>query len=325
METLTPSHKFFENNTRKFAFNILGSSFDPPDALGFGRDPPAAASKNVREATCKYHQREMMVSGNNYTRVNYNYIHRKTHPNAHRNMVPGAVLMKSGLRPLNTARPIHTAYPKTTVYSARPKSYFSKTSQSTVRRPIQMKTTLTNRNINQKVNTVKGKVNTAKTKAVNTATPNSAVVNDVRENLANVVKASAYWEHPPNEDQGYVDSGCSRHMTGNTSYLTDFKEFNGGYVAFEGGAKGGRITVPRKNNMYSVDMKNIVPKESLTCFVAKATLDESMLWHKRLGHINFKNINKLVKENLVRGLPTKRFENDQTCVACLKEKQHRAL
>ncbi|GKA15786.1 retrovirus-related pol polyprotein from transposon TNT 1-94 [Tanacetum coccineum] len=84
------------------------------------------------------------------------------------------------------------------------------------------------------------------------------------------------------------------------------------------------LKVPRKNNMYSVDMKNIVPKESLTCLVAKATLDESMLWHRRLGHINFKNINKLVKDNLARGLPSKRFENDQTCVACLKGKQHKA-
>ncbi|GKB59979.1 putative ribonuclease H-like domain-containing protein [Tanacetum coccineum] len=193
--------------------------------------------------------------------------------------------------------------------------------------------------------------------------------------------------HPLKEDQGYVDSGCSRHMTGNMSYLSDFKEFDGGYVTFGGGAKGGRITgkgtlktgkldfedvyfvkelqfnlfsvsqmcdkknsvlftdtgcfvlspdfkltdesqvllkVPRKNNMYSVDMKNIVPKESLTCLVAKATLDESMLWHRRLGHINFKNINKLVKDNLARGLPSKRFENDQTCVACLKGKQHKA-
>ncbi|GJV83877.1 hypothetical protein Tco_1523775 [Tanacetum coccineum] len=44
------------------------------------------------------------------------------------------------------------------------------------------------------------------------------------------------------------------------------------------------LKVPRKNNMYSVDMKNIVPKESLTCLVSKATLDESMLWHRRLGH-----------------------------------------
>ncbi|GJR64024.1 putative ribonuclease H-like domain-containing protein [Tanacetum coccineum] len=84
------------------------------------------------------------------------------------------------------------------------------------------------------------------------------------------------------------------------------------------------LKVPRKNNMYSVDMKNIVPKESLTCLVAKATLDESMLWHRRLGHINFKTINKLVKDNLVRGLPAKHFENDQTCVACLKGKQHKA-
>nr|GFB16933.1 hypothetical protein [Tanacetum cinerariifolium] len=82
--------------------------------------------------------------------------------------------------------------------------------------------------------------------------------------------------------------------------------------------------VPRRNNMYSVDMKNIVPKESLTCLVAKVTLDELMLWHRRLGHINFKNINKLVKDNLFRGLPSKRFKNDQTCVACLKGKQHKA-
>ncbi|GJR00422.1 putative ribonuclease H-like domain-containing protein [Tanacetum coccineum] len=76
--------------------------------------------------------------------------------------------------------------------------------------------------------------------------------------------------------------------------------------------------------MYSVDMKNIVPEESLTCLVAKATLDESMLWHRRLGHVNFKTINKLVKKNLVRGLPIKCFENDQTCVACLKGKQYKA-
>ncbi|GJW47725.1 putative ribonuclease H-like domain-containing protein [Tanacetum coccineum] len=84
------------------------------------------------------------------------------------------------------------------------------------------------------------------------------------------------------------------------------------------------LKIPRKDNMYSFDMKNIFPKESLTCLVAKATSDESMLWHRRIGHINFKNINKLVKDNLVRGLPIKRFENDQTCVPCLKGKQHRA-
>ncbi|GJX39753.1 putative ribonuclease H-like domain-containing protein, partial [Tanacetum coccineum] len=153
---------------------------------------------------------------------------------------------------------------------------------------------------------------------------------------------------PQQDDTGFVDSGCSMHMTGNIAYLSDFKEFDGGYVTFRGGAHGGRISckgtlktdsldfedfpdesqillkIPRKDNMYSFDMKNIVPKESLTCRVAKATFDESMLWHRRLGHINFKNLNKLVKDNLVRGLSTKHFENDQTYVACLKGKQHRA-
>ncbi|GKD06030.1 putative ribonuclease H-like domain-containing protein, partial [Tanacetum coccineum] len=76
--------------------------------------------------------------------------------------------------------------------------------------------------------------------------------------------------------------------------------------------------------MYSVDLKNIIPKGSLTCLFAKATSDESELWHRRLGHINFKTMNKLVKGNLVRGLPSKLFENNQTCVACQKGKQHRA-
>ncbi|GKE06775.1 ribonuclease H-like domain-containing protein, partial [Tanacetum coccineum] len=130
---------------------------------------------------------------------------------------------------------------------------------------------------------------------------------------------------PQQDDIGFVGSGCSRHMTGNIAYLSDFKEFDGGYVTFGGGAHGGRISskgilktdsldfedvyflpdenqillkIPRKDNMYSFDMKNIVPKESLTCLDANATLDESMLWHRRLGHINFKNINKLVKDNL---------------------------
>ncbi|GKA04318.1 putative ribonuclease H-like domain-containing protein [Tanacetum coccineum] len=84
------------------------------------------------------------------------------------------------------------------------------------------------------------------------------------------------------------------------------------------------LKVLRKNNMYSVDLKNIVPKGGLTYPFAKAISDESRLWHRRLGHINFKTINKLVKGNLVRGLPSKLFKNNQTCVACQKGKQHRA-
>ncbi|GJV56377.1 putative ribonuclease H-like domain-containing protein [Tanacetum coccineum] len=84
------------------------------------------------------------------------------------------------------------------------------------------------------------------------------------------------------------------------------------------------LKIPRQNNMYSFNLKNIVPSGGLACLIAKATTDESNKWHWRLGHVNFKNLNKLVKGNLVRGLPSKIFQNDHTCVACQKGKQHKA-
>nr|GEW04011.1 hypothetical protein [Tanacetum cinerariifolium] len=155
------------------------------------------------------------------------------------------------------------------------------------------------------------------------------------------------------QEKEVIDSRCSRHMNGNMSYLSEYEKIDGGYVAFGGDTKGGKITgkgkictdtkcvilspdfklldesqvllrVPRKNNMYSVDLNNVSPSRGLTCLFAKATLDESILWHRRLGHINFKTMNKLVMENLVRGLPSKIFENDHTCVACQKGKKHKA-
>ncbi|GJV92745.1 putative ribonuclease H-like domain-containing protein [Tanacetum coccineum] len=173
--------------------------------------------------------------------------------------------------------------------------------------------------------------------------------------------------------KGMFDSGCSRHMTGNKALLTDYQDINGGFVAFGGSTRGGKITgigkirtnkiyfkdvlfvkelkfnlfpvsqicdkkysvlftetkclvlspdfklidesqvllrVPRKNNMYSFDLKNVVLTGDLTCLFAKAIIDESKVLHRRLGHVNFKTMNKLVKGNLVRGLPLKTFEND---------------
>nr|GEV35186.1 ribonuclease H-like domain-containing protein [Tanacetum cinerariifolium] len=151
--------------------------------------------------------------------------------------------------------------------------------------------------------------------------------------------------HHALKDKGVIDSGCSRHMIGNMSYLFDFEEINGRYVAFGGNPKGGKISgkgkirtgkldfddvyfvkelkfnlfsvsqmcdkknsvlftdtecivlspefklldenqvllrVPRENNMYNVILKNIVPSGDLTCLFAKATLDESNLWHRRM-------------------------------------------
>lgn len=72
-----------------------------------------------------------------------------------------------------------------------------------------------------------------------------------------------------------------------------------------------QVRVAIADNIYSVDMKNVVPQRALTCLFAKATVDESKLWHRRLGPLNFKTINKLVKGNLVRGLPSKIFDNNE--------------
>ncbi|GJW82227.1 ribonuclease H-like domain-containing protein [Tanacetum coccineum] len=151
-------------------------------------------------------------------------------------------------------------------------------------------------------------------------------------------------------DKGFWDNGCSRHMTRNISNLSDYEPYDGGYVSF--GYGGGKITgkgtiktgkgtinttyfkleddrhvllrTPRQQNMYDVDLKDIIPHKNLTCLIAKASVNESMLWHRRLGHLNFKTMNKLVRNNLVIGLPSKIFKNDHSCVDCLKGKQHKA-
>ncbi|GJT14032.1 putative ribonuclease H-like domain-containing protein [Tanacetum coccineum] len=185
-------------------------------------------------------------------------------------------------------------------------------------------------------------------------------------------------------NKGIVDSGCSKHMTGNKAYLAEYQDFSGGPVAF-GGSKGyitgkGKIKtgklefkdvcfvkelqhfnlfsvsqmcdkknkvlftdteylvlspefklpdenqvllrIPRQNNMYSFNLENIVPSRGLACLIAKATFDESNKWHRRLGHVNFKNLNKLVKGNLVRGLPSKIFQNDHTCDCCSRKESN---
>ncbi|KAJ9545833.1 hypothetical protein OSB04_025540 [Centaurea solstitialis] len=188
-----------------------------------------------------------------------------------------------------------------------------------------------------------------------------------------------------NENLWHVDSGFSRHMTGNKSFLENFTTFNGGYVAFgdnprggkvsgKGKVKGGKLTLedvyyvdqlrynlmsvsqvcdkklftlfsetecmilspkfvvdesfvllrtPRKDNVYCLDL-NGMPSEVVNCLFSKASMTESSLWHRRMGHMNIKTMNLLVKNQLVRGLAPKEFTLDDHCVACLKGKQHKA-
>ncbi|GJR43772.1 ribonuclease H-like domain-containing protein [Tanacetum coccineum] len=264
----------------------------------------------------------------NVQRVNKQNFSKLTHPSPKRNMVPRTVLSRSSPISVNTVRPVNTVQSRTAVNNVGPMKNVINNAYSTTRRPFNKITTANNSNFTKKVNTVKGtRVNTARPKAVLSA---------VKGNKGNAVKASTCWVWRPKhkvldhgnpqqdlKDKGVIDSGCSRHMTGNRSYLTDYEEIDGGFVAFGGNSKGGKITGKgkirtgkldfedflEKDNMYSVDLKNVVPRGGLTCLFAKVTPDESNLWHMRLGHVNFKIMNKLVRGNLVRGLPSKLWKS----------------
>ncbi|GJU99883.1 ribonuclease H-like domain-containing protein [Tanacetum coccineum] len=147
---------------------------------------------------------------------------------------------------------------------------------STARRPFNKITTANNSNFNKRVNTVNDKnVNAARPNAVvNTARP-KAVLSAVKGNKENAVKASACWVWRPNhkvldhvsrnngnphqdlKDKGVIGIGCSRHMTGNRSYLTDYKEIDRGFVAFGGNSKGGKITGKGKIRTGKLDFKDV--------------------------------------------------------------------
>ncbi|GJW41501.1 putative ribonuclease H-like domain-containing protein [Tanacetum coccineum] len=301
--------------------------------LGYGFTVRACfvcGSLNHLIRDCDFHEKRMERKAElNYGRNNVQRVNKQNQ------FVPSAVLIRIGKIPVNTARTSGTK------------------NVSTARQSFNRQAVLTSTAM--KVNTVKPIVN--------------------RD-----------YPHRALKNKGIVDSGCSRHMTGNKAYLAEFQDFNGGPVAFEGSKgyitskgkiKTGKLDfedvcftkelqhfnlfsvsqmcdkknkvlftdseclvlspefklldenqvllkIPRQNNMYSFNLENIVPSGGLACLIAKATTDESNKWHRRLGHVNFKNLNKLVKGNLVRGLPSKIFQNDHTCVACQKGKQHKA-
>ncbi|GJY47841.1 putative ribonuclease H-like domain-containing protein [Tanacetum coccineum] len=229
----------------------------------------------------------------------------------------------------STARYVNTAASRPTMNGAKTCSNVFHKSHSSVKRTIYQRTVPKNSNFKEKVNTAKR--------------PTGKVIDHISKDSGSYIPKRFDYVDP----QGRLN-GCSRHMTGNKSYLTDYQDIDGGFVAFIGSPKGGKNTgkgkirtgkldfkdlldesqvllkVPRQNNMYSYNLKNVVPSGGLTCLFAKATIDESNLCHRRLGHVNFKTMNKLMRGNLVRGLPLKLFENDHTCVACQKGKQHKA-
>ncbi|GKA45157.1 hypothetical protein Tco_0737953 [Tanacetum coccineum] len=59
------------------------------------------------------------------------------------------------------------------------------------------------------------------------------------------------------QEKGVIDSGCSRHMTGNMSYPSDYEEINGGYVSFGGDPKGGKIIGKCKIRTCKLDFEDV--------------------------------------------------------------------
>nr|GEX78268.1 retrovirus-related Pol polyprotein from transposon TNT 1-94 [Tanacetum cinerariifolium] len=150
----------------------------------------------------------------------------------------------------------------------------------------------------------------------------------------------------------YLDSGCSRHMTGVKSYLHKYMEQPGSKVVFRDDStcttkgygsircngivftkfdeKRGTIfnsnkeivmIAPRVRDVYVLDMTSSALESS---FFSKASRNLNWLWHKRLTHLNFKIINKLEKQNIVIGLPLLVYSKDKPCSSCEKGKHHRA-
>ncbi|GJR57214.1 ribonuclease H-like domain-containing protein [Tanacetum coccineum] len=250
---------------------------------------------NMGRVTCK---RDVRPVWNNAQRVN----HQKnlTHPHPKRNYVPITVATKSGLVPVNaanqssprattsigTARHVNTVALKQKVNAASPTKYSYFKSHSPLRRPFNQKSAAKTNNFSKKVYTAK--------------------------NYQDI-------------DRGF-SAFTGSHLIGENSVLftkteclvlsPDFKLLDESQVL---------LKVPRQNNMYSFNLKNIVSSGGLTCLIAKATIDKSKLWHRRLGHINFKTMNKLVRGNLVRGLPSKLFENDLLVLLVRRESNTKPL
>ncbi|GJR45026.1 putative ribonuclease H-like domain-containing protein [Tanacetum coccineum] len=235
-----PPHPLIYNLPKKLDLSYSGlNEFKDPEFKSYGSEDSKQESNIIN---CNHHQRKRIVSRNNYNRVDYDYYAKTTYPSVHRNMTLKAVLLKTGLTPLNTVRPVNTTHPKLTVHNAKSMSHFSKQAQSTAQRPFYKQTALNSRY----VNTAMRHYHTERPKAGNTARSYTESINAVRAKRGK----------PLMDDKGYVESGCSRHMTGNITYLSNFKEFDGGYVTFGGGAHSGRISCKGTLKTDSLDFED---------------------------------------------------------------------
>nr|GEX36068.1 hypothetical protein [Tanacetum cinerariifolium] len=79
----------------------------------------------------------------------------------------------------------------------------------------------------------------------------------------------------------------------------------------------------RTTNLYSISLNDML-SASLVCFLTKASLTKSWLWHRRLNHLNFGTLNELACNDLVRGLPLLKYDKDYLCPSCQLGKSKKA-
>nr|GEV52413.1 hypothetical protein [Tanacetum cinerariifolium] len=137
----------------------------------------------------------------------------------------------------------------------------------------------------------------------------------------------------------YLDSDCSKHMTGNRSQLTNFVDNFLGTVkldlevafrqhnCFIRNLEGVDLLFESQgNNLYTLSLGDMMASSPI-CLLSKASKTKSWLWHRRLSHLNFGAINHLARQGLVRGLPKLKFKKDHLCFACAmgksKKKSHK--
>ncbi|GJY73302.1 hypothetical protein Tco_0477733 [Tanacetum coccineum] len=165
-----------------------------------------------------------------------------------KNMGKVTVLTRFGRVPISTAKQssfraatstgaikqVNTATHTNRVNVSKTRTNTFHKSHSPIRRPFH-KSTTPNISISNEI------VNIVRVKGVNTA--GQTAVSAVKGNGVTAIKASAGWKSTTSfEEQMNIDSGCSRHMTGNKDFLTDYQYIDGGFVTFGGGTRGGKIT-----------------------------------------------------------------------------------
>nr|GEV49362.1 putative ribonuclease H-like domain-containing protein [Tanacetum cinerariifolium] len=169
-----------------------------------------------------------------------NFANKMIHPHPKRRFVPQAVLTKSGKlntagTPVNTVRPVNTADSKPSMNCSRPITNAFKRGYSQVIRPFNKYSAYQNSIFNKKVNNVRVKYTTARQRAVVSRNMGKEV---------NAVKASTYWVWRAKQSSGsntfnrysYIDArGRSKHMTGYKCYLTEYEDYDGGFISFRDG------------------------------------------------------------------------------------------